>query len=85
MQKVIAINCPQEILLGLHLDEEQFAETVKLQAAIALFRDGKLTSGMAARWLNMPRVHFLLKAMQGGSVTLLQNNKDDFTRETSLL
>lgn len=85
MQKVIAINCPQEILLGLHLDEEQFAETVKLQTAIALFRDGKLTSGMAARWLNMPRVHFLLKAMQEGSVTLLQNSKDDFTRETSLL
>jgi hypothetical protein len=85
MQKIIAINCPQEILLGLHLDADQFAETVKLQAAIALFRDGKLTSGMAARWLNIPRVHFLLKAMQEGAATLLQNNEDDFTRETSLL
>lgn len=85
MQTVISISCPQEILLGLHLDTEQFAETIKMQSAIALFREGKLTSGMAAHWLNMPRVHFLLKAMQDGSATLLQDNEDDFARETSLL
>ena len=85
MQTVISIRCPPEILLGLHLDSEQFAETIKMQSAIALFREGKLTSGMAARWLNIPRVHFLLKAMQDGSATLLQDSEDDFARETSLL
>ncbi|MHB1145431.1 MAG: UPF0175 family protein [Thiobacillus sp.] len=85
MQSTIEIQCPQEILLGLHLDAQQFAELVKEEAAIALFREGKLSSGMAASWLGVPRAHFLLKAMQEGGANLLENNEDDFARETSLL
>lgn len=85
MQSTIEIQCPQEILLGLHLDAKQFAELVKEEAAIALFREGKLSSGMAANWLGVPRAHFLLKAMQEGGANLLENNEDDFARETSLL
>jgi len=85
MHHLIEIDCPQEILLGLHLDVEQFAGLVKLEAAIALFREGKLSSGMAARWVGMPRVHFLLKAMQEGGATLLDDNDDDFAREISLI
>lgn len=84
MRNVIKIECPPEMLLGLHLDAERFAEVIKTQSAIALFKEGKLSSGMAARWLNVPRVHFLLRAMQEGGV-LLENNDDDFARETSLL
>jgi predicted HTH domain antitoxin len=85
MQSTIEIQCPQEILLGLHLDAKQFAELVKEEAAIALFREGKLSSGMAASWLGVPRAHFLLKAMREGGANLLENNEDDFARETSLL
>lgn len=85
MQNTIEIACPQEILLGLHLDAEQFADLVKEEAAIALFREGRLSSGMAASWLGMPRAHFLLKAMRTGGASLLENNEDDFLRETSLL
>ncbi len=73
------------MLLGLHLDAGQFADLVKEEAAIALFRDGRLSSGMAASWLGVPRAHFLLKAMQTGGANLLENNEDDFLRETSLL
>jgi len=51
MQNTIEIVCPQEILLGLHLDAAQFADLVKEQAAMALFREGRLSSGMAAHWL----------------------------------
>ena len=85
MQNTIEIECPQEMLLGLHLDADQFADLVKNEAAIALFREGRLSSGMAARWLGVPRAHFLLKAMQTGGANLLENNEDDFLRETSLL
>lgn len=85
MQNTIEIACPQEILLGLHLDAAQFADLVKEEAAIALFREGRLSSGMAASWLGVPRAHFLLKAMQTGGANLLKNNEDDFLRETSLL
>ena len=85
MQKIIEISCPQEILLGLHMDADQFAGLLKEETAIALFREGRLSSGMAASWLGVPRVHFLLKAMQSGGASLLENNDDDFLRETSLL
>ena len=85
MKHTIDIDCPPEILMGLHLDAKRFAELVKLQSATALFRDGKLSSGMAARWCGLPRVHFLLQAMQLGGARLLDDNDDDFSRETALL
>jgi hypothetical protein len=40
---------------------------------------------MAARWLGMPRAHFLLKAMGEGNAHLLEDTDDDFQRETALL
>ena len=85
MKHTIVIDCPPEILMGLHLDAQRFAELVKLQSATALFREGKLSSGMAARWCGVPRVHFLMQAMQSGGASLLDNNEDDFVRETALL
>jgi hypothetical protein len=85
MQNTIEIECPREILLGLHLDAAQFADLVKEETAIALFREGRLSSGMASSWLGIPRAHFLLKAMRTGGANLLENNADDFLRETSLL
>ena len=85
MHNIIEIQCPQEILLGLHLDAEQFANLVRQEAALALFREGKLSSGMASRWLGIPRAYFLLKAMEEGGASLLENSEDDFDRETSLL
>lgn len=84
MKNTIEIECPPEILMGLHIDSQRFADLIKLQSATALFREGKLSSGMAARWCRLPRVHFLLHAMQSGAV-LMDNNDDDFTRETALL
>ena len=85
MNKSIQIQCPQEILLGLHLDAEQFSLLVAEAAALSLFREGKISSGMAARWLGIPRVHFLLKAMGEGNANLLEDTEDDFNREISLL
>ena len=85
MKHTIEIDCPPEILMGLHLDAKRFADLVKLQSATTLFREGKLSSGMAARWCCVPRVYFLLQAMQSGGATLLDDNDDDFARETALL
>ncbi|PIY24715.1 MAG: hypothetical protein COZ10_06445 [Comamonadaceae bacterium CG_4_10_14_3_um_filter_60_75] len=63
-------SCPPEILIGLHLDAKRFADLIKLQSATTLFREGKLSSGMASRWCG---------------ARLLDNNDDDFARETVLL
>lgn len=83
MRNVVEIECPPELLIGLHTNAEQFAERVKREAAYNLFRDGAISSGSAANWLGMPRVTFLLDAMRHGA-TLLDDSADDFRRETSL-
>lgn len=84
MQNTISIECPTELLLSLQTNVETFAEFMKIQAAISLFKEGKISSGMAAQWLNMPKIIFLFKAMEAGAV-LLENSQDDFNREIALL
>lgn len=84
MEKVMRIECPAELLLGLHVNIERLAEMVKLEAAVALFKKGKISSGMAAKWLDMPRAVFLVQAMEQGAA-LLEDSADDFRRETRLL
>ena len=84
MQKTVTIDCPPEILLGLHLNAEGFADYLKRQAAINLFKEGKLSSGTAATWLGVSRVAFLHIAFDAGAI-LLENTADDFARETALL
>ena len=84
MNKIIEIECPQEILMGLHLNPEGLAAYMKEQTAITLFKEGKLSSGTAAAWLGIPRAQFLFTAMSHGAV-LLDNSRDDFERETVLL
>jgi len=84
MINTISIECPVELLLSLRINIEDFGELMKIQSAISLFKEGKISSGMAAQWLNVPRVLFLFKAMAVGAV-LLEDSQDDFNREISLL
>ena len=85
MQNTNEIACPTEILLGLHLGAKQFGDLVKKGAAIALFREGRLSSGMVANCLRLPRARFLLKAMQAGGTNLLDDCGGHFRRAASLL
>ena len=84
MQQTVTIECPPEILIGLHLNAEGFADYLKKQAAINLFKEGKLSSGTAAAWLDIGRVEFLHMAFAAGA-TLLDDTADDYARETALL
>ena len=83
MQNVIEIECPTELLIGLNTNAEDMAELVRREAALGLFRDGRISSGMASRWLGIPRVTFLMDAMRLGNV-LLDDSEDDFRRESQL-
>jgi len=79
----ITIDCPSELLLGLREEPLHFAKKVQEMAAIALFRDGKISSGMAASWLGIPRAQFLLLAMRQGC-ELLSDSPSDFSREIAI-
>jgi len=80
----ITIDCPSEVLLELHVNEEELADLITLTAAIELFRKGRLSSGLAARWASQERMPFLMKAMEQGA-SLLDQGEADFRRETSLM
>ena len=84
MQNTIQIEFPSEILLALHINAEKFADLAKTETAISLFKQGRISSGMAAKWLDIPRINFLFKAMEAGA-ELLKDSADDFRRETSLI
>jgi hypothetical protein len=84
MNNVIQIECPPEVLISLHSSAKNFAELMKMQTAIYLFKEGKMSSGTAASWLNMERVQFIYKAMEAGAV-FLEDDDDDFQREISLV
>ena len=71
-------------MLSLHQNAEQLAEWIKLQAAITLYKEGKISSGLAANWVGLSRIDFLQRAMQAGAV-LLEDSEDDYNRETALL
>jgi len=84
MKQTIEIELPSELLIGLHTNAENFAVFLQEQAAIRLFQDGKITSGMASSWLKISRVAFLKLAADAGA-SMLQDSDDDYRRETSLL
>jgi len=80
MESTIQIKCPEELLLGLHMNADDFVDIVKFEVAVSLFKKGQISSGLAAKWLDITRVKFLLKAMDEGA-TLLDDSKDDLRRE----
>ncbi len=83
MSSDVTVEVPAEVLLELHLSSDGMARLLKEKAAIALFGEGRLSSGLAARWLGIPRSQFLLQAMAAGA-SLLDDSADDFRREESL-
>lgn len=83
MQNVIEIECPSELLIGLNTNAEDMAQLVRREAAFGLFRDGRISSGVASRWLGVPRVTFLMDAMRQ-DIVLLEDSDDDFRRESQL-
>jgi len=80
MSIMLEIDCPAELLAELHADAEGMRRLLKDKTALALFKEGRLSSGLASRWLGEPRVHFLFRAMQEGAV-LGADSEDEVRRE----
>lgn len=84
MHTSAAIDVPEEVLLSTQMSAEGIGERAKIETALALYREGRLSSGLAAKWVGESRVHFLLRASAAG-VSLLGDTRDDFERERHLL
>lgn len=84
MSAKLEIECPDELLVGLKQDAGRFAAYIKETAALALYREGRISSGLAAEWLGVPRAHFIVAAMRAGA-EWLSDSAEDLRRETALL
>lgn len=84
MHTTAALDVPEEILASAHLSVERLAERAKLETALALYREGRISSALAARWLGESRAAFLHRASAAG-IPLLDDSQDDFERERGLL
>jgi predicted HTH domain antitoxin len=59
-EKQMAILYPTNWLDALHLSQQAFEEEAKMAMAAKLFELKRLSSGMAAKLVDVPRVIFLL-------------------------
>ncbi len=84
MPNSVTVDCPPEVMLELHADAAAMAVMLKEKASFSLFKEGRISSGLAARWLGVSRPEFLFRAMQDGA-TLMTNGEDELRRELSVL
>jgi predicted HTH domain antitoxin len=61
MEKQLSVTYPESLANYLELEGTEFAEEIKLITLAKLYELGKISSGTAARILNMSRIDFLEK------------------------
>ena len=59
MAQIISIEYPDYLANSMRLNKEDFGKEVKLSALVKLFELGKVSSGIAAKVLNISRIEFL--------------------------
>ena len=59
MESLISINYPESLAFSLKMENQEFKSEMKTISLIKLYELGKISSGLAAKLLNMNRIDFL--------------------------
>ncbi|AEF84974.1 conserved hypothetical protein [Treponema primitia ZAS-2] len=59
MEKQITINYPETLAFSLKMQSEEFGQEMKTLSLVKLYELGKVSSGIAAKALGIPRIAFL--------------------------
>jgi predicted HTH domain antitoxin len=59
MEQNIAVTYPEALAFSLKMQDEEFSREMKNLSMVKLYELGKVSSGMAAKVLGIPRVSFL--------------------------
>jgi len=62
----LTIEYPDELLWALQQEPDEFAAEARLLLAIKLYETGKLSSGLAAQFANIPRSAFYYELSRHG-------------------
>lgn len=59
MDKQISVKYPQELAFSLKMEDSEFEKEIKKLSLVKLYELGKISSGFAAKLLNIRRIEFL--------------------------
>jgi len=76
MQNYLSIKYPQYWLDLLQLTKKSFEDEAKMAMAVKLFEMKRISSGMAAKLVDIPRVIFLL-SLQRFNVPMIDLDEDE--------
>ena len=79
MSQNISIEFPDYLANAMRMNKVDFDQTVKVSSLVKLFELGKVSSGVAAKVLNISRIDFL-ELLGKNHVSFLDDNEinDDF-------
>lgn len=78
---VVSINIPEEILLDLHEDENDFAKYMKCMLAIDLYKNKKVSLGYCASVADMTKEDFI-KYLGKNDISIFSfDNEEEFLEE----
>ena len=81
---VTIVDVPQESLLALKITRDEFADSLRMAAAMKYYEMGRLSSGAAARLAGVPRVVFLARLADYG-IDTFRLTEDELRREARLV
>ncbi len=59
MGKIIQIEIPEEIIVGIKIPEKDLEKTIKIELAVALYQRGYLSLGQARRLAGLSKSEFI--------------------------
>jgi predicted HTH domain antitoxin len=80
MMKKLTLEIPEEILISLKEDPQEFAKDILMLSAPKLYEMGKLSSGRAASLTGVSRVYFL-QSLSQYNVPIFDLNKEDLKQD----
>lgn len=79
MEETIKIDYPKYLANSMRMNKDDFGKEMKVSALVKLFELGRVSSGVAAKVLEMTRIEFLeLLAKYKVSFLDVENLKEDF-------
>jgi predicted HTH domain antitoxin len=80
MMKELTLEIPEEVLISLKEDSQEFSKDILMLAAVKLYEMGKLSSGRAASLAGVPRVNFL-QSLSRYNVSVFDLSEEDLKHD----